>query len=138
MPTKTCSSVPPRSRVSGRGFSLLELTLVIAIIGVLMGIAAINVVGAGERAKKKSTVTSMSTIDSALKAYRLEYNSYPETLGLLVDFQFLDAPVPRDGWDKEFYYTLLAEGKQYSLISYGGDGLPNTDDDLDAAYELTQ
>ena len=139
---QTTSQNGPRRRAlllaSRRAFSLLEISLVIAIIGVLMAVAAVNVLSGADKAKRRATVQSMNTIDGALKGYRLDENTYPPTLSVLVDTGYLDAPVPRDGWKQDFYYAVLDQGRAYSLRSLGADGLPSTEDDIDAALELTK
>src|ERR1051326_179051 len=65
------------------GFSLLELMLVLAIIGVLTAVAAVSVFGQGEKAKKKATRASMAVIKNALDQYHLEKSVWPTTLSAL-------------------------------------------------------
>ena len=54
------------------GFSLLELMLVLAIMGILMAVVAINVLGAGDKAKITATKATLKTIKTQLAAYHLE------------------------------------------------------------------
>ncbi len=118
---------------SRRGFSLLEITLVLAIIGVLMAVAAVNVIGGAERAKKKATEATMRVVVGQLKTYHLDQSNYPESLALLVTAKpaYLEK-LPLDGWGNDIYYKVPGRnGRPYDLISFGPDGQGNTEDDLD-------
>jgi type II secretion system protein G len=117
------------------GFSLIELMLVLAIIGVLMAVAAVSVSGMGSRAKIKATKASLQTIQTALNSYNLEYSSYPTTLSMLTTVKppFIDDTKKlKDGWDMDFYSSPQGRGERaYSLGSYGEDKQAGTEDDLD-------
>jgi general secretion pathway protein G len=118
-------SAPRRTRVrSGRGFSLIELTLVVVILGVLMAVVAVNVLGQGEKAKKRATEVSMNTIQSQLDAYHLEYSAYPPALVTLqqVDGFLGKNKSIKDGWKRDFLYRAPgSSGMPYDLISMGGN-----------------
>lgn len=119
------------SRRRTGGFSLIELTLVIVIIGVLMGVVAINVLGQGEKAKARATEASLDTIRATLEQYQLEYSAYPPTLVTLQTTPgFLsDAKALKDGWDREFYYRVPgSNNRPYDLSSLGADPNDLSDD----------
>lgn len=117
-------------RRAARGFSLLELTLVILIIGVLMGVATVAFAPALFRGKTAATKASMTTIRRALEEYKGINNVYPPSIGLLAP-NFLQS-VPKDGWGNDFYYSVPGQGGQpYTLISAGDDGAYATADDID-------
>lgn len=118
-------------RRNRRAFSLIEITLVVAIIGVLMAVAAVSVMGQAERAKKRATQASMSTIVTALKSYHLDNSKYPETISMLITAKppYMDK-TPKDGWTNEFYYKVPGNGgRAYDLISGGPDGDVSTRED---------
>ncbi len=126
-------------RAAARGFSLLELTLVLVIIGLLMGVAAVNIVGAAERAKVRTTKASMATIKSQLQSYYVEKSRLPETLSVLVTEQYLDEGDLDDGWNNALYYLPLPDQPgQFELISAGKDGSFDTPDDNIDARTLTE
>jgi general secretion pathway protein G len=119
-------------RRTRRAFSLLEITLVVAIIGVLMAVAAVSVMGGAERAKSRATKASMATITTALKSYHLDNSKYPETISMLVTAKppFLEK-TPLDGWTNEFWYKVPGtNGRPYDLISAGPDAELRTEDDI--------
>lgn len=123
-----------------RGFSLLELMLVLAIIGVLMAVAAVNIMGGGARAKKRATQASMETIKGQLKAYNLDTSAFPPTLATLVTSKYLDDKALKDGWSSDFYYSPSGTTKErpFVLTSPGEDKQLGTEDDIDAWTPVTQ
>lgn len=115
-------------------FSLLELTLVLLIIGLLSAVAAVSFAGAGERARVKTTKATMSQYKQQLRIYATEKTSYPTTLNELVP-NFIEPDnsgnAPLDGWKRQFYYQLTPGGAhEFDLISAGKDGEFETDDDI--------
>lgn len=117
-------------RRAARGFSLLELTLVILIIGVLMGVATVAFAPALLRGKTAGTKASLTTVRRALEEYKGINNLYPADIKLLAP-NFIQA-VPKDGWGKDFYYSVPGQGGQpYTLLSAGEDGQYATADDID-------
>lgn len=106
-----------------RGFTLLEILVVIAILGLLAGMVAVAVVPTFNKAKVDTTRTNIGTTVDLLKQYYLRKNKYPETgnLKALVDEQITDK-VPKDAWGNDFTYLL--EGNKPVIISYGDDGSP--------------
>lgn len=132
------------TRLHARGFSLLELTLVIAIMGVLMAIAAVNLIGGADDAKVKATKTSMATIKTQLQRYYTDHNAYPPSLMTLInETRMLQEGANLDAWDREFFY--MPGGKPnapreqgFTLISPGPDGAPGTEDDIDIWIALAR
>ncbi|MEQ8316493.1 MAG: type II secretion system protein GspG [Phycisphaerales bacterium] len=118
-----------RSRHARRGFSLLELTLVILIIGVLMGVATVAFAPALLRGKTTATEASMTTIRRAITEYQGINNQYPAALQALVPGHLEE--VPLDGWDNQFWYAAPGQdGRPFDLISAGEDGQYTTADDI--------
>lgn len=128
------STASRSTHAAARGFSLLELTLVLVIIGLLMGVATVSLVGGAERAKVTTTKASMQTIKSTLEAFYAEKSQLPETLDVLVTTGYLSDGTLTDGWDRPFFYQPYADGSgKFDLISAGKDGVfENTEDNIDA------
>lgn len=124
---------PSRRRRAAPGFSLIELTLVVVILGVLMAVVAVNVMGQGEKAKRRATEASMTVIQQTLETYHLEYSAYPPSLELLRQLDgFLQKNKPiEDGWKRKYDYRTPGVSHPYELRSMGGDGEPGTADDID-------
>jgi general secretion pathway protein G len=117
-----------------RGFSLLELMLVLAIIGLMTAAAAWAIAGQGARAKYRITWKSMDTINAAIQQYNLNTSTYPANLQALQagTMAYLDSRNPlKDGWNQPFLYSPNGtNGKPYDLMSKGADGRVGTADDL--------
>jgi general secretion pathway protein G len=119
-------------KTTRRAFSLLELMLVVAIMGVLMAVVGYNVLGAGERAKKRATEATLNNVSNALKAYNLEQSTYPPELQLLITTKHLDNIKLADGWGTPLIYDPRAvnETQPFQLGSAGPDKNSGSADDI--------
>lgn len=118
---------------SARAFSMLELTFVLVVIGVLLAVAAFNFGTFTDRAKARATKASMATIKAGLQMYYGENSAYPTSLSALVP-AYLAPDVPlKDGWKRDFYYepTPVAPERPFTLRSNGADNISPSADDLD-------
>lgn len=119
-----------------RGFTLLELLVVVAIIGLLVGYVApryFSQVGKSEVATAKA---QMDAFEKALDQYRLDTGRYPATeLGLnalLVrpnnepkwNGPYLKKAVPLDPWGNPYQYKSPSDKGDFEIVSYGKDGQP--------------
>lgn len=116
------------------GFTLIEIMVVVAIIGILALIIVPNVVGKDDQARVTSTKASLSSVANALELYKLDNYRYPGTeegLDALVhrspearvfpDGGYLKKS-PVDSWDNPLQYTAPgSNGKPYDLYSLGAD-----------------
>jgi general secretion pathway protein G len=119
---------------SERGFSLVELMVVISIIGLLAGIVAVNVLKAGGKAKVTKVRADVSAFDDAIVMYHLDVGQFPQALEDLVQGggEGWDGPYIKGGakalndpWNKPYYYAYTGGGDPpYELGSYGADGVP--------------
>ena len=108
-----------------KGFSLIELMIVIVILGLLAAMVMPALTGKGAQAKRDLVCVQMKSIyDGALDMYKIKNDLYPSTEdGLKVltedDSYFKDGKMPKDSWGSEFIY-INDDGK-VDLISLGAD-----------------
>ena len=123
-----------RSAVRQRhaGFTLIEILVVLAIIGLIAAVAAPQVFNRLGGAKTDSTRVQIEALSTSIDLYRLEVGKVPTSLEDLVskpsgvdrwNGPYLRKPVvPKDPWGNEFSYKAPGEHSQYDLYSYGRDG----------------
>lgn len=122
--------------IARRGFTIIELMVVLLLIGVLMGIAAINLPGVLNRGKERATRATMQVIGTALQEYNMEHGYPPNnSLNVLVEREYLTrASDINDAWDNpiEFLAPSQVDGVdvKYTLRSMGKDGEFGTPDDI--------
>lgn len=107
-----------------RGFTVLELVVVLAIIALLAGGATLGLMATLGRAKVSATKTDMQTVAQAINAYSIERGSLPPDLQALVEGQFLSKPSDiEDAWGQPFVYqiggTIQGRDVAWLLVSAG-------------------
>ena len=109
------------------GLTLVEIMVVIAILGTLMAVVAVNVLGYMDEANAEATKLQIKRIEEGLIAYAAKHKGrYPKTSDGLdaAKKYFPNNAVPRDAWGYEFQY--FSPGTQseadYEIISLGKDG----------------
>ena len=118
------------------GFTLLELLVVVAIIGLLAGFVAPRYFGQVGKSEVAVAKAQIDALEKALDQYRLDTGHYPSTeLGLTALLQrpanepkwagpYLRRDVPLDPWGKPYVYKSPGEKGDFDLLSYGKDGSP--------------
>ncbi|MGF1715156.1 type II secretion system major pseudopilin GspG [Photobacterium chitinilyticum] len=120
-----------------RGFTLLEVMVVIVILGVLASLVVPNLLGNKEKADQQKVVTDISALEQALDMYKLDNSVYPNTdqgLEALVS-KPSSSPEPRnyrnggyikrlpkDPWGNEYNYVMPGEHGAVDIFSLGADG----------------
>ena len=118
-----------------KGFTLLEILVVVMILGLLVSLAAPRILGRTDEARVTKAMADIKAIETALGMYKLDSGSFPTTeqgLTALVEPPtqgpearsyraegYLER-VPLDPWSREFIYG--SDGRSYVLRSMGADG----------------
>lgn len=109
-----------KKRSVRRGFTLLEMMVVLVIIGLLAGVVAINLVGQADSAKATTTRQKMVTIQGAIDGFYVQQSRYPVSLAELVQMNMVVQSKLQDAWKEPIYYmSPAANGSAYVLISFG-------------------
>jgi general secretion pathway protein G len=122
---------------SVRGFTLLELLVVMVIIGVLAGFVSPRYFAQVGKSQVKVARAQIDALDKALDQFRLDVGRYPTTeegLQVLVTAPhgesswggpYLKKGVPADPWGRPYVYQQPgSHNGDFDLLSYGKDGRP--------------
>ncbi len=122
-------------RYDERGFTLIEIMIVVIIIGLLAGLVGPRLFGKLTQAKQKSAKAQIELFGTALDAFRLDVGRYPTTEEGLKALRekpsgldawkgpYLPKEIPLDPWGRPYLYKSPGEHGEYDLISYGLDGV---------------
>jgi general secretion pathway protein G len=125
-----------RSPSRRRGFTLLELLVVMVIIGLLAGYVGPKFFGQIGKSEVKAARAQIDALQKSLDQYRLDVGRYPSTeqgLAVLVtkpadepkwQGPYLAKAVPKDPWGHDYQYRAPGEHGEYDLLSLGKDGRP--------------
>jgi general secretion pathway protein G len=148
VPKPALVRVPVQRNHREAGFTLIEIMVVIAIIGILATLIVPNIMGRPDEARATAAKHDVGTINQALKLYRLDIGRYPTTeqgLKALVERPTSEpipqnwktggylSSVPKDPWGNAYHYSNPGTRGEIDVISYGADGKPGgtgTDADI--------
>ncbi len=139
-----------RKRGNRRGFTLMEVLLVLVILVILGSMAGVFIQKAQKNAMVDAARTQIRLFEGPLDMYQMHMNKYPATQeGLAVlrtgpssttsnnntsgpqwKGPYLQKAIPKDPWGNDYQYELLQSADQYRIWSWGPDGNNGTDDDI--------
>lgn len=124
---------------NSKGFTLIELMVVIVILGILGGLIIPRIMGRPDEARQAKARIQIESLETALRLYKLDNGAFPTTaqglqalvepptVGVLArnwrQGGYLERNrVPRDPWDNDFRYLSPGNHGDYDLSSLGADG----------------
>ncbi|GGP49667.1 type II secretion system protein GspG [Shewanella algicola] len=128
-----------------RGFTLLEVMVVIVILGILASMVVPNLMGNKDKADQQKAVSDIVALENALDMYKLDNSIYPTTeqgLDALVNKpnsspeprNFRDGGyvkrLPQDPWRNDYYLLSPGENGKIDIFSAGPDGQAGSEDDI--------
>ena len=135
-----------RTRLTNnRGFTLIELMVVMVILGVLASMIVPRIMDRPDEARQTKAAVDIGALSQALQLYKLDNGKYPTTdqgLQALIDPPsvgrlakkwrkggYLDKTrLPMDPWEGDFIYISPGLHGDFDLMSYGADGEPGGED----------
>ncbi|MDE2119203.1 MAG: type II secretion system major pseudopilin GspG [Betaproteobacteria bacterium] len=130
-------AVRPLRPLRARGFTLIELMVVLVIMGILAALIVPNIIGRTDEARVTAAKTDIGTIMQALKLYKLDNGIYPtQQQGLQALIVKPGTPpvpgnwkpylekLPNDPWGRNYQYLNPGVHGPVDVFSYGADGKP--------------
>jgi len=129
------SQILPTLPILQRGFTLIEIMVVVVILGILAALIAPNVISRIDDAQVVKVQQDIRAMESALKLYRLDNFRYPDTeegLNALVTPPqdpnvrwpaggYLDR-LPKDPWERDYVYLHPGNQAEFDIYTLGRDG----------------
>jgi general secretion pathway protein G len=117
-----------------RGFTLVEIMVVVVIIGTLIALVGPDIWNALFQGNVTAAQTQMKNFESAIDQYKMRNKKLPDTLDALTETDGRNPhpyikSIPDDPWGNPYEYRKM-DRNEYQLRSNGEDGLPDTDDDI--------
>src|SRR5215210_229907 len=97
-----------------RGFSLLEVMVVVVILGILAALVVPKIISRPDEARAMAARQDIASLMQALKLYRLDNQRYPST----------EQGLPRDPWGNPYHYLNPGVRGELDVFSMGADGAP--------------
>jgi len=103
------------------GFTLVEMMVVIAIIGFIAAVIAINIRKPVGDAQRGAAMMQIKNLEGAIGFYYAQHYKNPDTLAVLVPDYIKKVPV--DPWGNPYHYSAVSQhGQDFDLASWGADG----------------
>jgi len=126
-----------RHQKKSRGFTLVELLLVLMILALIGGLVLPGIIGKAEGAKVKAAGSQINRLAMAVESYYLDTGITPDSLDDLVNESgnvpgwngpYVKASSLKDPWGRDYVYDYPGEHGDFDLYSLGADGQPGGED----------
>ena len=126
-----------RTRKNERGFTLVELLLVLVILALIGGLVLPNIIGKAEGAKVKAAGSQISRLAMAVESFYLDTGTTPDSLDDLINESsgiegwngpYVKPSSLKDRWGREYVYNYPGDHGDFDLYSLGADGQPGGED----------
>ena len=113
-----------------RGFTLVELLLVLVILALIAGLVLPGIIGKAESAKAKAAASQISRISMSVESYYLDTGNTPSSLDELVNEPsgasgwngpYIKNSLLKDPWGQPYKYRVPGEHGDFDIESYGAD-----------------
>ncbi len=113
-----------------RGFTLVELLLVLVILALIAGLVLPGIIGKAESAKAKAASSQISRISMSVESFYLDTGNTPSTLEELVNEPsgvkgwngpYIKNSLLKDPWGQDYKYSVPGEHGDFDIMSYGAD-----------------
>ena len=120
-----------------RGFTLVELLLVLGILALIMGMVLPGIIGQGEKAKVKATSSQISRLSMSVETFYLDTGLTPSSLDELVNEPsgvdgwngpYVKNSLLKDPWGQPYNYKAPGDHGEFDIVSYGADRQQGGDD----------
>jgi general secretion pathway protein G len=148
--TQTISSFAHTRNRSQRGFTLLELLVVLVVLGLLVSIVGPRYFNQLGKSEGKAAQAQVASIAKALDMYRIDVGHYPSTQDGLAALSaspsneakwrgpYLQKAVPADPWGRPYNYKSPGDTGEFDLGSLGKDGVAGgAEENADISYNAT-
>ena len=114
-----------------RGFTLVELLLVLVILALIAGLALPRLIGTGEKARASAAGSQISRLSMAVETFYLDTGTVPDALSELVtepggvngwNGPYVKLSSLKDPWGREYQFKSPGERTEFDIYSYGADG----------------
>lgn len=118
---------------ASKGFSLIELLVVLVILGLIAGLVVPNIMQRGEDARVRAAQAEIQRLSMAVDEFYLDTGRAPRSLRELTERPsgvrnwngpYVNASNLNDPWDQPYHYRFPGQHRSYDIYSYGADGRP--------------
>ena len=126
---------------NNRGFTLIEMLVVVTIIGIVAAIVVPTLLNVIDRSRQSSTMADIRTLGTALERYAFDHHRYPivDNMAALrgeLEPDYIKKLPLKDGWSHPFVYEVDTKGSTYTIRSPGKDGELQPESLIDVTHDF--